>query len=555
MFNWFFNLYTKIKLKLLSSFTLLMLLLVAGISYYSNTQSINASNKINDALQYGFLKVSAIEKTVEHFDSDVFNYLTGQSNQSASDFRNTVREHFDSLDAVNRELDGKVVGEIVASSRYSALVEQIKNEVAAIQSDFNQKFLSADLNDHKSLLSIYAFQVRPSIDELNDAIDQLIKLQVNFVIKVSQNGADMKPVYLSFTVTVCAIFISIFMSWLIGSYIARCITRQHNFMTEMHRGNFDFEIQAYQKDDFGNLIDLTKRTRDNLNHALTLVIDNSQKTQDSLNLVTSAISSIVHNVESVENKTLTVAAAAEQMVSTTQNIAHNCEDASSLSLITKNIIDDGMDKIKRTIENIRKQGQLIKGNSEAIEKVSSRSQDITTIVKTIEEIADQTNLLALNASIEAARAGEAGRGFAVVADEVRALAKKTSVSTNEIASMAADIQKATNDASTSIMESVQAMNATSEETAEVEKSMLDIVEHINMVNMQISQIASSAEEQTAATNEISTNIHEITNLVQAANHDTKQNSAIIGETVQSVEDLHQSISVFKINRNGHPGIH
>lgn len=555
MFNWFFNLYTKIKLKLLSSFTLLMLLLVAGISYYSNTQSINVSNKINDALQYGFLKVSAIEKTVEHFDSDVFNYLTGKSNQSASDFRNTVREYFDSLDAVNRELDGKVVGEIVASSRYSALVEQIKSKVATIQSDFNQKFLSADLNDHKSLLSIYAFQVRPSIDELNDAIDQLIKLQVNFVIKASQDGANMKPVYLSFTVTVCAIFISIFMSWLIGSYIARCITRQHNFMTEMHRGNFDFEIQAYQKDDFGNLIDLTKRTRDNLNHALTLVIDNSQKTQDSLNLVTSAISSIVHNVESVENKTLTVAAAAEQMVSTTQNIAHNCEDASSLSLITKNIIDDGMDKIKRTIENIRKQGQLIKGNSEAIEKVSSRSQDITTIVKTIEEIADQTNLLALNASIEAARAGEAGRGFAVVADEVRALAKKTSVSTNEIASMAADIQKATNDASTSIMESVHAMNATSEETAEVEKSMLDIVEHINMVNMQISQIASSAEEQTAATNEISTNIHEITNLVQAANHDTKQNSAIIGETVQSVEDLHQSISVFKINRNGHPGIH
>jgi methyl-accepting chemotaxis protein len=127
-------------------------------------------------------------------------------------------------------------------------------------------------------------------------------------------------------------------------------------------------------------------------------------------------------------------------------------DFSGLSVDIQGITDD-----LGTLTDISKH------SAEAVEGMSSRAEEISSILALIRGIAEQTNLLALNAAIEAARAGEQGRGFAVVADEVRGLADKTQsaiAETNEvIKSLHANVSSVSS-ASSQLTEKIGEVSAT-----------------------------------------------------------------------------------------------
>ncbi|MEM7489773.1 MAG: HAMP domain-containing methyl-accepting chemotaxis protein [Pseudomonadota bacterium] len=85
--------------------------------------------------------------------------------------------------------------------------------------------------------------------------------------------------------------------------------------------------------------------------------------------------------------------------------------------------------------------EVIRDAVQAMERIRSASDEISTTLIVLNDIAFQTNLLALNAGVEAARAGEAGRGFAVVASEVRALARRAADAAGRIDALIATSDK------------------------------------------------------------------------------------------------------------------
>ena len=133
---------------------------------------------------------------------------------------------------------------------------------------------------------------------------------------------------------------------------------------------------------------------------------------------------------------------------------------------TSNSANESIDAVHNVSENFVKLSEIIENVDNQISTLTQQSEEITSVVNLIKDIADQTNLLALNAAIEAARAGEHGRGFAVVADEVRKLAERTQKATQEISITVTTLQQETN----SIQEQSQVMsNIASESSQKVEE--------------------------------------------------------------------------------------
>jgi len=243
----------------------------------------------------------------------------------------------------------------------------------------------------------------------------------------------------------------------------------------------------------------------------------------------------------------TVATAGEEMAATAADIAQNCLRAAEEGGKANDAALAGAAVVEKAVATMQQISDRVKESSRTVASLGARSEQIGEIISTIEDIADQTNLLALNAAIEAARAGDQGRGFAVVADEVRALAERTAQATREIGAMIHAIQQETQQAVQAMEEGVVQVAQGTEETGRSGEALNRIVQQIATVTGQLQQIATAAEEQTATTSEISSNIHQMTVVVQEASRGAQASATAATRVSLLAEDLQREVGHFKVS--------
>ena len=171
---------------------------------------------------------------------------------------------------------------------------------------------------------------------------------------------------------------------------------------------------------------------------------------------------------------------------------------------------------------------------QAMDNITSASQEIRKIIKTIEDIAFQTNILALNAAVEAARAGTAGKGFAVVADEVRNLAGKTAEASRHTAGR---IEQA--------LQAVQHGRTIADETAEafqiVHDGVLRIAERTE-------EIASNSKQQNEAIQQTTNGVEQISAAIHINSSTSEESAAASEELSSQAQILKQLVAQFQLKK-------
>ncbi|MBE9503431.1 MAG: HAMP domain-containing protein [Proteobacteria bacterium] len=166
---------------------------------------------------------------------------------------------------------------------------------------------------------------------------------------------------------------------------------------------------------------------------VSLSVDN---TASSITEIAASLKEVSSHVDALFEETEGVASATSQVNEAVREIAALAREK---ALIAEKVKDDassrGLEAVKKTIAGMERIKEETLATATIISRLEKRSGEIGTILNVIKEVAETTNLLSLNAAIIAAQAGEHGKSFAVVGEEVRGLAKKTSKSTKEIATL------------------------------------------------------------------------------------------------------------------------
>lgn len=254
--------------------------------------------------------------------------------------------------------------------------------------------------------------------------------------------------------------------------------------------------------------------------------------------ITRALNRVIEALRSGSDQ---VASASEQTSASSQSVAQSAAEMAASLEETSSSIEELTSMIQQNADHAGQANQLMKDTRATVEnsngamekmktgmnEIKTNSDDISKIIRVIEEIAFQTNLLALNAAVEAARAGEHGKGFAVVAEEVRSLAQRAGASARDTGAL---IEKAVKNVNDGLIK-----------VAGVAKGLKEITESSVKVGNLVEEISNASREQAQGINQINTAVSEMDKTTQGVAANSEETAAAAEEMSSQAVSLQENV--------------
>jgi len=398
-------------------------------------------------------------------------------------------------------------------TQYDAVAEKVIAYAKAGEIDKAHELLTGEGNDLRTIIE--------------KDYRRLMEIKVN---ASAQTALDNTALANSSTVMTIIILVAVMViSMLLGYFISSSIRKPINKMVEVSKriadGDLDVQISIDSNDEIGILATAFSQMAANMNEVMSNINAASEQVASGARQVSDSSMALSQGATEQASSIEELTASVEEISSQTRINAQNATEANKLAENAKINAVTGNDQMKLMLKSM--------------DEINESSNNISKIIKVIDEIAFQTNILALNAAVEAARAGQHGKGFAVVAEEVRNLAARS-----------ANAAKETTDLIEGSIKKVEGGTKIANETA---VALVQIVQGIEKVSNLVGDIAVASNEQAQGVDQINQGIGQIADVVQTTSATSEETAAASEELSSQAEMLKNQVARFKLRKSSGSG--